>query len=136
MTPAAVIEVKEDREVYLATPDMARELPGEFGVATLYTAINRQGVVNIWPVRLPGADGKHNEWHRSAAEAAERAMVQWVRVTANMSLGAYEIFEAIGDIPEPSWPEVSFQELLRIAFRDRIVDSVQHPLVSRLRGAM
>ena len=136
LTPAAVIEVKEDREVYLATPDMARELPGEFGVATLYTAINRQGVVNIWPVRLPGADGKHNEWHRSAAEAAERAMVQWVRVTANMSLGAYEIFEAIGDIPEPSWPEVSFQELLRIAFRDRIVDSVQHPLVSRLRGAM
>ena len=37
LTPAAIIEVKEDREVYLVTPDMAQLLPGEFSVATLYT---------------------------------------------------------------------------------------------------
>ena len=49
-------------------------------------------------------------------------MKSWVRVTANMSLGAYEIFEASGDLPEPVWPDFSFQEILKIAFRDRIVD--------------
>jgi hypothetical protein len=136
LTPAAIIEVKEDREVYLVTPEMAHELPGEFAVVTLYTAANRQGVLHVWPIKLPGIDGKHNEWHRSASEAAERAMARWVRVTANMSLGAYEIFEAMGGLPAPAWPEVSFQELLKIAFRDRIVDSIEHPLVSRLRGAM
>ena len=74
LTPAAIIEVKEDREVYLVPPGMAQQLPGEFSVATLYLTINRQGVVHLWPVKLPGLDGKHNEWHRSAAEAAERAM--------------------------------------------------------------
>jgi hypothetical protein len=74
LTPAAIIELKEDRETYLVTPTIASELPGEFGVATLYTTINRQGVLHLWPVKLPGPDGKHNEWHRSAAEAAERAM--------------------------------------------------------------
>ena len=60
LTPAAMIELREDREVYLVTPEMAAELPGEFAAATLYTAINRQGVLFIWPVKLPGPDGKYS----------------------------------------------------------------------------
>jgi len=136
LTPAAIIEVKEDREVYLVTPSMAQSLPGEFSTASLYLTITRQGVVLLWPVKLPGPDGKHNEWHRSAAEAAERAMGKWVRVTSSMSLGAYEMFEASADLPDPVWPDISFEEILKIAFGDRLVDSPDHPLVQRLRGAV
>jgi hypothetical protein len=136
LTPAAIIEVKEDREVYLVTPDMAQALPGEFATVTLFTTINRQGTLHLWPVKLPNPVGRHNEWHRSAAEGAERAMKKWVRVTASMSLGAYEIFEASGDPPDPVWPDFSFQEILKIAFRDRIVDRADHPLVQRLQGIM
>jgi hypothetical protein len=135
LSPAAIIELKEDREVYLVKPDMAKELPGEITVAALYTAINRQGVLFVWPVRLPGTDGKHNEWHRSAAEAAELAMSKWVRITANMSLGAYEIFEATGELAEPTWPDLPFEEILKIGFRNHIVDGPNHPVVQRLRGA-
>ena len=134
LTPAAIIEVKDDREVYLVTPNMAQGLPGEFSTVTLFTTISRQGTLHLWPVKLPAPDGRHNEWHRSAAEAAERAMKNWVRVTASMSLGAYEIFEASGDLPEPVWPDFSFPEILRIAFRERIVDRPDHALVQRLRG--
>jgi hypothetical protein len=134
LTPAAIIEVKDDREVYLVTPNLAPGLVGEFSTVTLFTTINRQGTLHLWPVKLPASDGRQNEWHRSAAEAAERAMKKWVRVTASMSLGAYEIFEASGDLPEPIWPDFSFQEILRIAFRERIVDRADHPLVQRLQG--
>ena len=134
LTPVAIIEVKEDREVYLVTQEMALTLPGEFSTATLYLAINRQGVLFLWTVKLPGPDGKHNEWHRSAAEGAERAMTKWVRVTSNMSLGAYEILEASGELPEPAWPDYTFPEILEIAFRGRIVDRPDHPLVQRLKG--
>jgi hypothetical protein len=135
LTPAAIIELKEDREVYLVTPLMAIELPGEFIAAALLTTISRQGVLHLWPVKLPGPDGKHNEWHRSAAEAAELATHKWVRTTANMSLGAYEVFEATGDLPEPTWPDLPFEKILEIAFRDRIIGSPDHPVVQRLRGA-
>jgi len=120
----AMIELKDDRG----------ELSNEAQPYTLFTAINRQGVVRIWPVRLPGLDGKTNEWWRSAREAAELATKQWVRLKANMSLGAYEMFTAEKTIAEPVWPELPFQELLRIAFKDRIVDTIDHPLVKRLRG--
>jgi hypothetical protein len=130
----AGIELKEDREMYLLAPNIARELPGEFVMVMLYTAINRQGVLFFWPVRLPASDGRINEWHRSLAEAAELAMPRWVRVKANMSLGAYEIFEAASTIADPEWPELSFQELLRIAFRDRLIDRLDHPVIKRLRG--
>jgi hypothetical protein len=137
LTPAAIIEVKEDREVYLVLPGIAQQLPpGECSVVTLYLTINRQNVLRLWPVKLPGPDGKHNEWHRSAAEAAERAMEKWVRVTANMSLRAYEIFESVRDFPGPEWPDIPFQEILKVAFRDRIVTSADHVLLQRLRGEL
>jgi hypothetical protein len=131
----AIIELRDDRETYLVWPSVARELPGEFVMANVYTAINRQGVVQLWPVRLPTADARVLEWHRSAAEAAELAMRKWIRVKANMSLGAYEMFEAASTIPDPEWPEQPFQELLRIGFRDRLIDSLDHPLIKRLRGS-
>jgi hypothetical protein len=132
--PFAVIELKDDREHYLLTPDIAAALPAEFVTVMLYTTINRQKVVSLWPVRLPPADGRVNEWHRSAQEAAERAMEYWIRVVANMSLGAYEIMKAPGKFPDPEWPNYSFHDLLKIGFRDRIINSFNHPVLKRLRG--
>ena len=104
-------------------------------MVTLFTTITRQGVIHLWPVRLPTPDGRRNIWHHSAMEAAQLAMTRWVRVKANMALGAYEISEAASTIPDPTWPPVTFQELLRIAFRHQYVDSINHPVVDRLRGA-
>src|SRR5215510_9319735 len=113
---------------------MTEELQGEFAAATLFTGMTRQGVLFIWPVKLPASDGKCNPRHQSAAIAAESAMKQWIRMTANMHLGAYETSKATGNWPEPEWPELSFQEILEIAFRGRIVDTPDHPLIRRLKG--
>ena len=134
LTPAAIIELKEDREIYLVAPPLAQALQDEFTPAILFTAMNRQGVLFLWPVKLPGPDGKENEWHRSAREAAEKASKVWLRIRANMSLGAYDLFEAQGDLPEPDWPEPPFREILRTAFRERYVDRPDHALINRLRG--
>ena len=71
---------------------------------------------------------------RSAREAAEMAMGQWIRLKANMDLGAYEITLAESVMAEPVWPELSFQEFVRIAYRDRMVTSLDHAVVKRLRG--
>jgi hypothetical protein len=54
-------------------------------------------------------------------------MTNWTRIIANMSLGAYEVFEANGDLPEPIWPDLAFEDILKIAFRDHIVDRADHP---------
>jgi len=110
------------------------ELTGEVVFKTLFTAINRQGVVFLWPVRLPTPDDRKTEWARSQREAAEVAMAKWTRMKANMSLGTYEITIAESVVAEPEWPELTFQELVRIAYRDRMITSIEHPVIKRLRG--
>jgi hypothetical protein len=122
LEPIGLIQFKEDRETYLVQGSIARQLSDECTVSRLYTAITRQGVVFLWPVPLPGSDGRVSEWHRSQDEAAIRAQKKWMRVKANMTLGAYEMFEATATIPEPEWPEFTFPQLLEIAFRNRLVD--------------
>jgi hypothetical protein len=131
-----VLELKDEREEYIVTSKLVPELVGEFANKTLFTAVNRQGVVFLWPVRLPDADGKTYEWWRSAREAAELAMGQWIRVRANKSLGAYEMFVAEGEMSEPVWPEQTYQELIRIAFRDRLITTIDHAIIKRLRGQL
>lgn len=132
----AVLELKDERETYLVDPGLWAELPGEIVPKVLFTAQNRQGVLFLWPIRLPGEDGRHDEWNRSALEAADLAQTQWVRVAANMGLGAYEVYTATGDLPKPEWPETDFREILRVAFKDRFITSMDHPAVRRLRGAL
>jgi hypothetical protein len=132
----AALEVQEDRgkTAYLVSPGLWAELPGEIVPMILFTAVTRQGVVFLWPVRLPGADGKQNEWHRSAQEAAQHAMSKWVRVAANQPLGAYEVFVASGSIPEPTWPEEGFERLVQTAFRDKFIQDWDHAVLRQLRG--
>jgi hypothetical protein len=66
--------------------------------------------------------------------AAEHGMKGWTRLRANMSLRAYDIFLAESAIPDPEWPNLSFQELCRIAFRDHLINRQDHPVLKRLRG--
>jgi hypothetical protein len=132
----AVIELKEDREIYLVAPALWPELAAEatFRPKLLATAINRQGVVFLWDVNLPRTDGRADEWSRTALEALDMASTRWVRVVANMALGGYEVYFASGELGEPTWPELPFRDLLRVAFKDRYITDRSHPVWRRLRG--
>jgi hypothetical protein len=130
----AVLELKDDQETYLVDPSLWSEMPGEIIPKALFVAINRQGVVFLWPVKLPREDGRQDGWGRSAIQAAQMATNAWVRIAANMSLGAYEVYQATGDLPEPTWPEVDFKRLLEIAFKDRFIQSLDHPVIRKLKG--
>jgi hypothetical protein len=131
-----VLESKEDRETYLIAPRLWEELATEPTVSSrlLVTAITRQRVLFVWPIRLPGSNGRIDEWSRSAMEAADLAREQWVRVTPNMANGAYDLGVAANHMAEPQWPELTFQEIIRIAFRNKMIDTWEHPILRRLRG--
>jgi len=132
--PTAILEFKEEGENYLISPDLWHDLPGEVTPKMLYTAINRQDVLFLWPVRLADETGRLDAWNQSAHKAAQLAMEKWVRVASNRALGAYEIFPPTGELPEPEWPDINFQEILRIAFGDYQIKTFDHPVIQRLRG--
>lgn len=124
----------EEREVFFVVPELRAELAGELKPVLLVTAITRQGVVLLWPVALPDESGRRNAWAETAREACELAKVSWVRLVADMSLGAYRIYQAEGQLSDPVWPGKPLPELLKLGFKDRIIDSADHPVVRRLRG--
>ena len=133
----AIIELREERESYLVLPSYAQQVdPMLFSHCNLYLSINRQKVVYLWPVKLPGPEGRVSNWHSSALEAAEKAMDQWVKVVANMALGAYEISVAQNPLSDPEWPELALRDLLQIGFKGRIIDGPEHPVIQRLIGAI
>jgi hypothetical protein len=133
--PAGILELKEDRELYLIPNALWPEVSDEptCSPRLLVASINRQGVLFVWPIRTPGEDGKQDDWSRSANEAAIAARTEWVRITANMGLGAYDI-KAATYRTEPTWPTLPMNEILRVAFRDRMIDSFDHPVLRELRG--
>lgn len=134
--PTALLELKEDRETYLVAPTLWPDLVSEptFSPKLLVTSITRQGVLFLWQIRLPGPDGKIDDWSRSAMDAADNAKSRWTRVLADMSLGAYRVELATGRLPEPEWPDIKFQEIIDIAFRDKKISEWNHPVLQRLRG--
>ncbi len=131
-----VLETKDtgSDETYLVVPEIAEEIMHELTAKRLYLAIDKQNNIFIWPVKLPDESGKLDHWNESAHVGAAYATKQWVRISANKSLGAYDILTATGNLKDPDWPDLSFEEILNIAFKGKIIDSTEHPVLKRLRG--
>jgi hypothetical protein len=131
---AAILEDKIAREIYLVQKGILSELSNETVLKVLFPSINRNGDIFVWPIKLPGPDGRLDRWNESALQAAKKAEDAWIRVVSNGTLGAYDVYEASGNFPDPEWPELSLEQILQIAFRGRVIDSLEHPVVLRLRG--
>lgn len=131
---AAILDVDESREKYLVLPQLQEELAEDMKPVCLVTTITRHGTLSLWPLRLPAPGRSADRWAESAIEAARIAERQWVRVQADQNAGMYETFVATAPIPEPEWPDLSFNKILEMAFRNRIIDSLEHEVLMRLRG--
>jgi hypothetical protein len=140
--PTYLLDLKEgEDEKYMVIPELISEVlsTGRLKPVTIYTGITYPGqVLFLSDVPLPEPDGKDNGYNRSRRLAYELAKKKWIKIQANRPLGAYDITEAISALPEPVWPEEpkSMIEALEIAFKDKLIDSLGHPVLKRLRGEL
>ena len=130
------LEYGDDRDLYLVLPHFAQEIEeGLLSRRTFFTAITRQGVLFLWAIKLPTEASRKTEWPVSERTAALQAMKAWTRVSSNMQLGAYEHSVASGKIDDPIWPDHSFGEILKIAFKGKeAIGSHDHEVMKLLRG--
>ena len=129
-----LIELKEENEVYLLDPSIRSCAEENLSHVMLHTSINRQGTPFLWPCKMPKSDGRTVAWHTTAFDAVKQAEDNWVRVVANLNLGAYEVRQASAIINEPEWPTLTFLEIINIAFRDRYISDPNHIVLRQLRG--
>jgi hypothetical protein len=129
-----VLELKDEGDTLLVDRSLREALVGEkcVDVRLIRLGVNRQGTPFLWPMRKP-AEGRKDAWALTAVDAAREAESRWTRVQADMSLGAYRLAVAkVDDVPR--WPKESFNDLLRIGFKGAVVDSLDHPVLKKLRG--
>jgi len=131
---AFILEVK--RESYLIKPGLEEQLSNEPAMSRklLVLAVDQDGTVVLWPIRLPGDDGRIDSWNAAAAEAAKRAMTEWIRLKPNQRVGRYDVSSAIDQSPVPKFPDLTLREINKIAFANKLIDSWDHPVLKRLRG--
>jgi hypothetical protein len=123
--------------VYIVVPALLPELvmfERQIKPTRLYLAVDPNGAVLLWPVVQQDAAGVWNEWHRSAAMCVEHAKQRWTLVR-NMNPLYVPLAAPEGTkLAEPQWPSASMGSLVRTAFRDRIIDRIDHPALRRMFG--
>lgn len=132
-----LIELKdEDGAAYWVDPALWPHLADEptFGKRLVVTAVTRQGAVFLWGLRLPGPEARVPDWVSVPLEAAKAAEGSWAKMFWDQSQRKHRIKVATGISDEPVWPDQPFAELLRLAFKDRVVTSLDHPVLAQLRG--
>jgi hypothetical protein len=130
---AYLFEDKEARDKYIVLPDLASEVSLAKPMR-LHLAVDTKGNPFLIPVPLPREDGTLHPAHQSLADTVERAKQLWIRILWNPDVGGYDVFAAQGNIPDPIWPESSIDDLVKIGFRGKVIDSIEHPIIKRLRG--
>jgi hypothetical protein len=59
----------------------------------------------------------------------------WLKFRSNKQLGGYEPVDPDPPITEePDWPNISWGDIVRLAFRRHLVEVETHPLIRRLMG--
>lgn len=131
--PTRLLEFGESKDAYLVAAVLAQPIVTLLRAVVLRLYATLDGTTGIWPVALPDPL-RPNRWHTSGLEIVQVAETRWVRMAANQGVGAYDYVAALGDLKEPGWPGVDFEETIREAFKDRCIDSAEHPVLRALRG--
>ncbi len=55
-------------------------------------------------------------------------------MAGDKDLGAYSLYKAKGELGEPQWPNETYRELIELAFKGLVVDSMEHSVIRELDG--
>jgi hypothetical protein len=88
----------------------------------------------LWRLKIEAPGGRIDGYSETAREALEEhAGERWVKLKGDRKSRAYEVFKG-GQVKAVRWPEFDIDDLVRRAFKGRVVSSEDHELVRRLRG--
>lgn len=129
------VPVVEDdqRDPYILDADL--EIPDDLERfvyrVNLITCLSHKGTLFLWPYK-----NSTNDWSKSASRVARRAVNEWVRLSPDMDANGYRVETAPAELRtiEPTWPKMTFGEILNTAFEDKVIDSLDHPVIRSLRG--
>ena len=91
-------------------------------------AITTDGELYLWPAPVEG----RLESDITHLNAQQAALSQWIRIEWDGK--AFVAVEPQGDMGEPEWPELTFQQVLEMGLAGHLINNADHVLIRRLQG--
>ena len=121
----------EGRDPYLVAPKIAKQKTEEDTIRPVLIVryVTMAGEEGLWPLKLNPPDGKSNNWNTSALNILEIAESgKWVRmVNAGKHYRHQVSRKTLKEVP-PKFTDRTFKDLIDIAFKDRIVKTLDHEI--------
>lgn len=132
--PVLLVEDKDNRETYLASPIIAPYLGNNAKPCKLRLSVDNTGTTRLVAEPMIDPSGRPNLWNTTYLEAIQRAETDWVRIESDMNTSQYRIILASENLGEPEWPSRSMGEMVEEAFAGRIISDRDHPFIRQLEG--
>jgi hypothetical protein len=132
---ASVLKLSGERnDVWILKPAIIPALRSDLVVRmTFVPYITRQGEILMWPLRIPKV-GQDDEWARTALVCVQAARTRWVQVFSNQRTSSYLYIETPHHLSDPDWGTTTWEQLRELAFRPKLIDRMDHPILLDLRG--
>lgn len=116
--------------LYLVTRDLWHGLRPSLMPVCLRACINIDGGLFLWGIPLPAAEGGPELRTTPACVVADLAEKIWCRVVFDADSQQYVTSTKGRCVLDPLWPDVSFLDLVQAAFGDRVITSLDHPIIT------
>jgi hypothetical protein len=130
--------LKDEDETYLISGAIAQEIAAETITINLFVAHLQSGDLIVIKAPTEDREGKWNSWHKSLNNlVSNEGRKNWIRVQPNRDSSSYIAMEASASWIEPEWPDITLEKVMSLAFDngERIIRSIDHPVLKALRGA-
>ena len=131
-----ILEIDSENKVFWVTKKMQSQVAHDpcFTFRICVLCVTRQGVPFIWPVKPDvEAGGTGAKWVRIPFAAMMQGRQDWTRLYWSTERREHQVEK--GDISDiPKFPDKTFEELLKLAFKDSVVSTPDHPAILNLKG--
>jgi hypothetical protein len=86
-----------------------------------------KGINFFWPI--PIVEGSDRPHVVSARACARLALTKWIRIKWRKADATYQAYEKKSQTQEAAWPDEPLRVLLKRAFGNRIIDSIEHKVI-------
>jgi hypothetical protein len=120
----------EGRDPYLVTPKIAEQKKEEDTIRPVLIVryVTMAGEEGLWALKLNPPDGKSNNWNTSALNILELAESGWVRIVSTKKHYRHQLSKkTLKEVP-PKFTDRTFKDLIDIAFKDRVVKTLDHEI--------
>jgi hypothetical protein len=135
-TEVYVIQKESTRDFYVIDLELAREVGEEARAAYLIACISDEGACFLWPILKPRGDAVGLQLYENDLADLSLSRSTWIRRQWAMGPKSYKVDQTNSE-KVPEWPQnQNIVDWVNKAFRGRFIDSLDHPLLCRLRGEL